>query len=210
MFRWFVALGLVLAAAPAWAQDQVKVAAPPDWVKPISVTAASAGPDTPAAVRIVLEDQEVRFGADGDEEFAEQVLKFQTPQGLAAGSVTIPWNPETDTLTVHKVQILRGGQVIDVLAGGQTFTVLRRETNLELATLDGVLTAALQPEGLQVGDMLDLAFSIKHRDPALRGLSQFVGGDILPLPIGRLRIREVWPASKTIHWRELNGLGPAK
>ena len=187
------------------AQTSVAVAPPEAWVKPVPIPAVTAT-DSTAAVRFLLQDIQTRFGADGDETYGETAIRFQTPQGLQAGTVALPWNPETDTLTVHKVHIVRGDQVIDVLGAGQTFTVLRRETNLELATLDGMLTAALQPEGLQVGDVLDVAFTLKRHDPALGGRSQTLTGDLLPIPVAHLYLRQVWPASKAMRWKETDGL----
>ena len=193
-----------LAATSAWAQTSVTIAPAEAWVKPVPVPATTAGDS--AAVRFLLQDIQTRFGPDSDETYGENAVRFQTPQGLQADTVALPWNPETDTLTVHKVHILRGDQVIDVLAAGQTFTVLRRETNLELATLDGVLTAAMQPEGLQVGDVLDVAFTLKHHDPALGGRSQTLTGDLVPIPIAHLHIRQVWPAGKAMRWKETDGI----
>ena len=205
MFKSLAGLVLAFAASSAWAQSAVTVAPPEAWVKPIPVPAAPPATDA-AAVKFLLQDVQTRFAADGDETYAETAIRFQTPQGLQAGTVALPWNPETDTLTVHKVHIIRGDAVIDVLAAGQTFTVLRRETNLELATLDGVLTAALQPEGLQVGDILDIAFTVKRRDPALQGRSQSLTGDIFPVPVARLYIRQIWAPGKAMRWRETEGL----
>jgi tetratricopeptide (TPR) repeat protein len=194
-----------MAATSAWAQTSVAIAPPAAWVKPAPIPAAPGG-DSTAAARLLLQDIQTRFSADGDETYIETAVRFQTPQGLQSGTVALPWNPETDTLTVHKVHIVRGDQVIDALGAGQTFTVLRRETNLEAATLDGVLTAALQPEGLQVGDVLDIAFTVKRHDPALQGHSQYLTGDIFQLPVTRLRIRQVWPADKAMRWKETDGL----
>src|ERR1700759_388568 len=130
MLKAWAGLALALVASAAWADD-VKVAPPGDWVKPLAVPVAPAD-NNQAAIRFLLQNMQTRFGADGDETYAETAVKFQTPQGLSGGTVAIPWNPETDTLTVHKVHIVRGDQVIDVLGAGQTFTVLRRETSLEL------------------------------------------------------------------------------
>ena len=45
------------------------------------------------------------------------------------------WNPDTETLTLHRFAIVRGDRTIDVLNGGKAVTVLRRETNLQLAML---------------------------------------------------------------------------
>ena len=81
--------------------------------------------------------------------------------------------PISDTFVVHKLLILRGYQVIDVLKT-QSFTVVRREPNMEAAMLDGVLTGNIQPEGLQVGDILDFAISMTSRDPTLKGHAQQV------------------------------------
>ena len=46
----------------------------------------------------------------------------------------------------------------------QSFETLRREENLEQAMLDGVLTATLQPAGLRIGNILDVAYSIVSRE----------------------------------------------
>ena len=120
------------------------------------------------------------------------------------------WDPQTETLTFHRFDVIRDGQVIDMLGGGKKVTVVRRETNLDLAMLDGDLTAAFQPEGLRVGDIVELAFTLARRDPVLKGNSQ--GFEALG-PIGsteHLRIRAIWPADKPIRWRVTEGMPAPK
>src|SRR6185312_7651494 len=126
------------------------------------------------------------------------------------GNLALAWKPDTDTLTIHKLHIIRGDQVIDLLANGRTFTVLRRENNLEMAMLDGALTAAIQPEGLQVGDILDLAFTMRRVDPVLQGHAESMTGNLAANPIDRLTYREIWPKSKTLRFRQTDGLSQAK
>ena len=115
----------------------------------------------------------------------------------ALGTISLSWKPDTDRLIIHKLHILRAGKVIDALANGPGFTTLRRETRLEQAALDGTLTAATQLEGLQVGDMIDVAYSIESADPVLRGRVQedfvFNGG-----PISHLRMRALWPTALNV------------
>lgn len=130
---------------------QPDIAPAPDWVAPVDFPVDSSNGDE-APYRILLHDQQVSLEPGRRTTYSEVVIRIQTPAGLAAGNLLFPWRPATDVLTVHKVQILRGDRVIDVLESGQTFTVIRREQNLENAILDGVLTAIMQPEGLQVGD----------------------------------------------------------
>jgi tetratricopeptide (TPR) repeat protein len=96
-----------------------------------------------------------------------------------------------------------------VLAGGQTFTVLRRESNLEVAMLDGALTGTLQIEGLRVGDIVDLAATLTRRDPVLMGHAERLAG--LPgVTADRYRIRELWPPDMAMRWRETAGIDPPK
>lgn len=93
-----------------------------------------------------------------------------------------------------------------MLAGGKTFTVLRRETNLELAMLDGDLTATIQPEGLRVGDTLDIAFTLHRHDPVFQGHSEDITGIAGLGVLGRVHLRALWPASKPLRWKTTAGL----
>ena len=145
-----------IASSPAIAADALKFGAPPAWVVPQIIPPASdKARDRPVAM--LLHDQQTMLEPGKISTFSELAFKIQKPEGLAAGNLSFAWNPATDTVTVNTLEVRRGDKVIDVLKSGQTFTTLRRESNLELATLDGVLTANIQPEGLQEGDVIVLA-----------------------------------------------------
>lgn len=194
------------------AADKPAIGPAPAWVRPVAPAAAPAKADD-APVRVLLSDQQVDLQPGRQTVYSEVVLKIQTPQGLAAGNVSLPWRPDTDTLTVHKLLIRRGGQTIDVLASGQTFTVVRREQNLESATLDGVLTANIQPEGLQVGDALEFAASVSSSDPTLKGHVEQAAGAWNGFAAGRAHLRVQWPTAVPIHFRQtavLPALKPVK
>ena len=199
---------LMLAAGRAQAADKLNYGPPEAWVKP-----AAQGPLNPAQVnaplQMLLDDTQVHFGADGDETYSEVAVHIQTPAGLQGVQPIAVWNPDTDTVTIHKVQILRGDQVIDLLKT-LNFTVLRRETNLERAELDGDLTAVMPPEGLQVGDTLVYAMTIRHSDPVLKGHSETVLGATAAFPIAHTEIRTVWDADKPVRWRQSDDLPATK
>ncbi|MBU1377453.1 MAG: DUF3857 domain-containing protein [Alphaproteobacteria bacterium] len=166
----------------------------------------STGP----AVRILLQDRQLNFTTQGDSEFVEQVMQVRSPQGLAGlGNVSLAWNPDTDTVTVHHLRVRRHAETIDLLAR-QSFTVIRREAGLERAIVDGVLTATLQPEGLQVGDVVDMAYTVTRLDPVLQGRSERT--TMLPpnTAVDRVRVRAVWDASRPLQWRAGEGLGKVK
>jgi tetratricopeptide (TPR) repeat protein len=153
-----------------------------------------------SATDLLLEDVEDRFSRDENETYWESVERIQTPQGLdEAGNISLDWDPDTETLTINKLVIRRGTTVIDVLANGQKFLVLRRENNLERAMLDGTLTAAILPEGLQVGDVLELAATWTHHDPVLEGLAQRTI-HLPERPAREFRIRETWTKDRPMRW----------
>jgi tetratricopeptide (TPR) repeat protein len=181
----------------------------PAWVKPVMVSIDTVAPDD-APVRLLLSDQQVSLAHLGQTVYSHVAYRIQTPQGLPAGNVAFAWRPDTDTLTVHSLVIHRGPQVIDVLASGQTFTVVRRETNLEIATLDGVLTATLQPEGLQVGDTVEFEASIVSRDPVLKGHVEQFAGAWNDYPVSQAHLRISWPDEIAVRIRATAALPRVK
>jgi tetratricopeptide (TPR) repeat protein len=185
-------------------------APPPAWVRVASPPAANdKNPEMP--VQSLLVDVQSHLSREADETYVDSVAKIQTPQGLAQlGTLVLAWNPQTDVLTVHKLHILRDGQIIDVLANGREFTILRRESRLEYATLDGVLTATIQPEGLRIGDIIELAYTLSRSDPVLDGTSEYVAAAYSGIPVGKASVRVFWASGLPIHWRAMNGLSGIK
>ncbi len=187
------------------AEGKAIVAPAPAWVKPVA-TPVAAGPDDGAPIRLLLNDQQAMLTPGKDTLYTAITMKIQTPQGLSAGNISLPWRPDSSILTVHRLLIHRGSQVIDVLAKGQGFTVVRRESNLENAVLDGVLTANIQPEGLQVGDVLELAASVTSSDPTLKDHVEQIGGGWNGMPIARAHLRMTWPNAVPVRVRTTEGL----
>lgn len=201
MLRQTFVTVMLASAAPAFASDKPIYAPTPVWVKPVAVPPPAAKPDE-APIRILLSDQQVAFEPGKQTSYSDVAMLIQTPQGLDVGNLSFPWNPETSDLVIHKLEIRRGDKRIDVLASGQTFTVLRRETNLESAILDGMLTASIQPDGLQVGDILQFAASIVTRDPTMKGHVEAVAAGWDMAPIARAHLRMQWPASMSVKVRQ--------
>lgn len=189
------ATSLIAVQAPVQvhAADKPVLAPAPDWVVPAGAL-PEAKKDAEAPVELLRSDQQVKLEKGRQTVYTDVAMRIGTPQGLAAGNISFPWRPETDDLTVHRLAIRRGDQVIDVLAS-QSFTVMRREQNLENATLDGVLTANIQPEGLQVGDIVEFAASISSSDPTFQGHVEQVAAAWNGMPVGQARLRMQWPAS---------------
>lgn len=153
---------LLSTASAALANPTPDLVPAPSWVKrvPLKVPADS----TEAPVRVLLSDQQISLTPGSIARYTETAVLIQNANGLAAGNLNLAWRPDIDTLAVHTLTLTRKGKVVDVLAK-QKFTVIRRETNLEEAALDGRLTATLIVEGVEVGDVLTLATTVTSRDP---------------------------------------------
>jgi hypothetical protein len=188
MFRFIFAGVLALYVTAAAASDKPAFVPPASWVKVApdpQLKAFESGP----AVQILLVDNQAYLAHDGDHLYHRHVAKILTPDGLSAfGTARWTWDPATEDAQIHALKIIRDGKTIDVLGDGHTVTVLRRETDLERAILDGRLTATLQMEGLQIGDVVDLSWTLIRHDPALKDHSQFLDA-LGQLKVGRQRMR---------------------
>ena len=197
-----IALGFALlgsAAAPAWATDNPRYEPVPSWV--LSAPPLKSGGSSQPLVAIL--DQQTRI-ADGTVwSYRELASRAVSAEALAhMGTVTLNWQPYHGDLIVHRVDIVRDGQHIDVLKTGPKFSVIRREQGLEQLEMNGVLTATLQVEGLRVGDILDVAYSVSIKDPALKGgiqASALAVSDPFKVEFARTRI--VWPKGAAIRWK---------
>ncbi len=171
----------------------------PDWV-------IDAGTITPTQAKIdglILLDRQQKV--DGDRTWTYSDLAFRatsTEQLAGLGNVTLNWHPDKGDLIIHRLEIIRGDQIIDVTKGANKFTVLRREQNLERQWISGILSATMQIEGLKVGDILRMATSISFADPALAGNVEFSLPLIVePAKVGQSALRMIWPQDRSLKWR---------
>ncbi|WP_233503675.1 DUF3857 domain-containing protein [Sphingomonas psychrotolerans] len=205
-----VAAVLVCAATVAHAGDKPLYQPVPAWVKPAPpIDASKLGDSDPI---LLVMDQQQRFEDGQVWIYADMAMRIASPQVLTqAGTVPLPWNPGKGDLVVHRIEILRGAERIDALAGGKRVTVLQREQQLERATLNGMLTATLPVEGLRVGDVLRVSFSVTQKDAALHGHVQSVAPLLsAPMRLHFGRVRLLWPKAMDLRWRAYSKLPDLK
>lgn len=192
----------LLVAKPALAGDVPLYRSEPDWVEPGDFESIMSGVQTSNQL-VVSIDRQVKL-EDGEVwQYADIVFRGSSAEALAQiGRLQGGWHPDRGDFIVHNVQIIRDGEIIDALADGRKFEILRRESGLEKLKVDGILTAFLQLEGLQIGDMVRLTASTTIRDPALDGNIQ-LSDDLLVEPFslqyGKFQI--IWPKSDDIRWQ---------
>lgn len=186
----FAIAALIAAAGSAAAEDREVLTGPaPEWVEPSEPLPVPA--DASGLLFARVQDTLVHLEDGGQSTYFGQRIKILHPQALQAGNLAITWNPAAGAPTVHALRIYRDGAMIDVLESTE-FEVLRREDQLEMAMLDGLLTATLQVPDLRVGDELELAFTVPSHDPTMGndsfGLLALADS---PLP-GRFRLGVSW------------------
>jgi transglutaminase-like putative cysteine protease len=203
-------LVLALGTEPARADDKPLYAPPAQWVQVAPVPAAPADPQPPA-IQTLLDDNQAFADAQGITYYNRRVVKVVKTEGLAlSGSRSMTWDPERQTLTLHSLTILRGGQTIDLLKDRKDVLVLRREKNMERAMLDGRMTASIQLNDLQVGDVVDWAYSLKHNEPILGGRSNDTERMAWSGVASRYRVRILWPDGAPLTWKATTGFPAPK
>lgn len=193
------AASLLAFSAPAFAGEEVLYGEVPAWVEQYTLDEKLIE-DGPSAL---LFDWQHRLDGGTVTSYEDAAIRIDNPDTLMEeGTVTLTWLPDKGDLTIHRVAILRGDEVIDVLAGGAQFDVLRREQGLEDRLLDGELSATLAVPGLKVGDILHVTSSTSLRDQALGDAMQ-VTQYLPPKPwqVGFARTVVSWPQSEEVFWR---------
>lgn len=196
---------MVLAGGAEAGSRVVQYGPVPSWISAAPAATGSAAPEG-AAFQVIYLDSQARLSPGGDEFYTAYRFKILKPEALSIGNLTAVWSPGSDDIRVHKLKIIRDGREIDVLAKTK-FKVIQREDELAAAMLYGNLTATLQAPGLQVGDELEFALTIRRQDPTLGDHAQ----GALQLPAqgasGAYRMRLVWPTGKAVQWRASSDLG---
>lgn len=189
-----IILAIVVVQGVAYAKSEKVERGPvPDWVKPTELLPLPS--DSAGLAFVRGQDVVVHLDEQGQIHYTGYRAKLLHPNALAAGNLAISWNPASGSPVVHAIKVYRDGDVIDV-SKSTTFEILRREDQLEVAMLDGALTAVARVPDLRVGDELEFSYSVRHNDPTLGKVDAgilFLGGAISP---GRYRLALNWTAGQ--------------
>lgn len=186
------------SGSTALPSPSLRIEAVPAWVTELGPVDPPAAGSADSPVQFLAVDEQFYFGDDYVETYSFIRSRVQTQAGLAQlGRVSIEWDPARETVSAHRVLIIRDGQVINVLER-QTFEVLRRETNLEAAMLDGWLTASLQISDLRVGDILETAFTVRDTGGVLAPHREQVVNPDYASPVSRYRLLASWPVERSV------------
>jgi hypothetical protein len=160
----------------------------PDWVQERPLPPVPRGEIGGAPVQAVLIQREIRLG-DEPVAYTRMIRRALTAAGIApASEIAIDFNPSYQSLRLHRIAVIRDGVARDLTAS-LAVRLVQREQELEQGIQDGQVTALLSPEDVQVGDLVDLSYSIAGRNPIFGGVHfGFVAVDS-PSPVAELDLR---------------------
>ncbi|MES2299849.1 MAG: DUF3857 domain-containing protein [Pseudomonadota bacterium] len=209
----FLVCFLFAIATPAWAKlaapsgtanasaakTFVRGAALPQWAQPLAEVPATVRTD-PVVVR--LSETQAWVGAPSAY-LTNRAIQVNDKNSLGLiGQFGISYFPIYQKLYLHRVAILRAGQLID-----QTKTVnvrhLQRETNMESGMYGGATTVQLLLDDVRAGDTLLTVYTIEGENPVFgntwSGEFGWEGG--APVELRRLTVTH--PRSRPIRWKQL-------
>ena len=161
-FFCFVIAALMCLGGKASAQDiqkYAKVSAPGNWVK-VNIPSSDV-PEKAVDMDSFypLVDWQYRITEKDREFYGRFVEKLNTAKGVEDNStVTISFDPEYQTITLHHLHIIRDGKIIDRLELSE-FYIYRAETDRDKLIYNGDLELAYILPDVRPGDTLDYAFT---------------------------------------------------
>jgi hypothetical protein len=189
-----------LAGMVCRAAETVPTVQPPSaWVTPRSFDrpAANDAADPSLDYRWLLSDRQIN--AQNDEEFVHEVRQPLTEAGIQyASHVLINYDPACQSLTFHWARIWRGTNKLGRLDPSR-MRVNPARPDMKQWLFGSEKTGILPLEDVRVGDIVDYAYSIEGRNPALGG--KFCDAVQLQFkePVDRAVTRLVWPYGRRLY-----------
>ncbi|MEE9303371.1 MAG: DUF3857 domain-containing transglutaminase family protein [Thiotrichaceae bacterium] len=159
-------------------------------------------PGLSVAYRLV--DRQITIKESGNIKFTRLVSQPLTEAGLQqAAEIEMEFNPAFETLFVHELSLKRKGKTVGKLRPEQV-RLIQRERNFEDKLYDGIVTAVIIIEDVRVNDVIDLAYSIKGRNPVFgdKYFSSHAMAWAVPVDFARLRL--LAPESRKFDTRAIN------
>lgn len=202
VFRLVLLVASVLHALPAAfgaGAKEVRIAPPPAWVDAIPVPVDVKAPSSSVGEHYLLVESQADVASGAT--YRHQAYRILDPAGLRRGAqVSLSFDPDYETLTLHHVRLIRDGEVLDRLDRSK-LQVIQREADLEYLLYSGSLTALLILDDVRVGDIVEVAFTKTGTNPVFG--DRYIDTFSLDwsAPVARLRRRIVHPVDRKIAHR---------
>ncbi|MRW93165.1 DUF3857 domain-containing protein [Duganella sp. FT80W] len=171
----------------------------PAWAAPLADAPATKRED-PVVLR--LSDTQVRV-APTPVVLRSRVIQVNERSSLSRiGQFAINYLPKHQKLSLHKVAILRGGEVLDRTAT-VNIRLLDREQGLEQGMYGGARSAQLLMDDVRIGDALWVVYSVEGENPVFGNAWSGEFSLESDEPIELIRLTVTHPKDKPLYWRQL-------
>jgi tetratricopeptide (TPR) repeat protein len=179
------------------AEAELLMAEIPDWVEIAEIPTTQSEATRGLAASQAVHSDQYMLTEKGGIAYQRMVYRISDRSALEDyGTMSIEWEPSRSKAILHRFNIIRDGEVIDVVEQQGDFSLFRREANLSEGILNGQITASMQIEDLRVGDMIEFSYSIETSYAPMIGHYQnwhYFSGSV---QADRLVQRIVWPKDK--------------
>ncbi|MEP3224861.1 MAG: tetratricopeptide repeat protein [Parasphingorhabdus sp.] len=197
------ALVSFVVGSTAQASPDLKFGQPGQWVEIADLDQILEDNPNSEAVLVILDQQE-QLQPGKVTSYRDVAVRIDSAKTMSSMmSLFRPiWHPDQGDLTVHRYEIVRGSEIIDLTAIDGLFEVIRREKDLERQQVNGMLTAISQIENLQLDDIVRMSFTVTEQNEALADRVQSSGGFVtatVKIDFNRQLVR--WPKKMKVKWR---------
>lgn len=206
--RWVICIGGLLATTFLARADVSTTNAAPqygppgDWVKPQFFGQSLAGTVLEAGADQHWLLWERQINVRQNETFCHGVRQILSQDGVQNDTtLTMDFNPNYQSLTLHWVRIWRDGQHLDRLDTNKV-RVVQQEQDLDQYLLNGQKSAVLVLDDVRVGDVIDYAYTIKGENPVFGGHFSSMVPVELDQPAERLLTRVIWPNQRRLYAKQ--------
>jgi len=201
-------LALFFTGQPAFAAaPEAEIAAPAPWVEPLAVAPVSDVPldEIQDGQYYLLVDEQVRVAEDKSVQYYfHYAIQVVSAAGMEPSSqISISFDPDYQTLQVHRLAIQRGGETIDRLPGTE-IEMLRREKDLESLIYDGRYTADIILDDVRKGDVIEYAYTISGENPIYNGIFSYDVETDWSVPVLDQHFALWWPKARTLYQKSHN------
>ena len=147
---------------------------------------------------------QTRIDAGGKTTFVHVANKPLSSDGLdSVANIAIAFEPSYQTLTLHAINLVRAGKVIDKLRSAR-IDVLQRETELEYRIYDGRKTVNVDLDDVRVGDLVEYSYSVSGLNPVFQNKVAGEAALQFHVPVDRIFVRLLAPTGRPLKFDNRN------
>lgn len=168
----------------------------PSWVEPVPI------PPTQLTAPVVLRLADTQIRVDPVmAHYVNRAIQVNDSGSLGQiGQYAIQFVPQYQHLTLHRLQLLRGDESIDVL-GKSTVRFIQREAGLENGIFSGTVTALILIPDVRVGDTLHVSYTEEGRNPVFGSTYSDAASWDQPEPVELRQVTLRYPKHRAIAWK---------